>query len=1362
MSIPARTASSVLREDSDQSAETPHSKYPRRSSTVVSMPPSLARAGSILSCRPRLDKVSVLSPSRLSRAKTGPFQLSPKTSPIRALPRGPRSPNQGARSPVASPHNGPLAHLQRALSVHSLQPPAGLDRDRSAETLQEVLPGMRVVAIDGQAVEEAADIGRLLQGLQHTVVLQHDDEAPLLSLLRAGMSGCGQLSPTSPVTLPMEDRRAAQIPESADRYAMSYPIEGLLELSEEELGQLDTDDPVVAFAILGGFLHVDENGVVCGANALTQGETMHFDGPFPWRQEYTEQLRADGRITPVTLRFLRDLGARFFAYLIPNETLGGVNGRPPWRISRHGGFVYLMDECAPGPKRRGTNAAGGSVSRPSTSCPDIFFVMLAGDTGARVDSWEQIRVCPHCRAQQREDLAVQEVVGAMRCDNCGQLSPLQEKIVDSERQDLIKHLCMLAGYFVVLASYIVLGASILREVELPHEREARQEAWREHNKTLSQAAVNISRLANASTAGVTPEEIEAELVDLVGMLQAGDPTWLVPCTPTRTLQWGSYWSALFWVYGMVTTIPEVLPITSAGRVVFVFYVVGGLICVLNVIFDLAYVIPSVCRAVFRLFRKRTNSLTATQRQLMQERSEDLFEIVDYDGSGTLTLWEFREFLALYEENAVPSPPGKEKAPFPENVAQELLVAVDKGKGELDREGVRQAIMMWERMKKDAAQMPGSYVVIGAGFGNIAWMFSCALLFSHTEGFAFSDSLWLCAITLTTMGFGPYIPQTSDGQVVAYWYVLVGLGSLAWLFAAIGNRGKAAGVEMARNLLGRIKAFFPWAATETLAVWQRVQPPVRFYSPIDEFGEFSPEYPTHLEMEGHHYPSVLHFITAARFRGTRFDKKLQLQDNTKTLDRLMELILSSGATSRKDWEATRDDVMLTALCNRTQIREVRDMLLSTGDRPLIYDVSDASAEGSAAFELAHWGTDGESGSNRLGELLVMLRSDFRNGIKTDLRPGVCSQQPIHFFGYLNPHYAMFNPSFPCSFVDREGQTWRTVDHFFQARKFVSEEHREKIRDARTPHEALTLGRARDVPGGIAPDWDVERVRCMNEGLILKFAQNPRARQMLLQTGNRELVFDDASDSFWGAKKTADGSPGANVLGRSLMALREKLRSGVTPMQLLLANDQMKIDLTALGCRASGIKDPLSASVSLSVSMSNAPRKSTVAARRKSRRQSVKPPGPSLAASVISDGFEDISAEGSPRSTGPLTSPNRSRSSAGPPRESRYSPEPEGRGAATESPSRGGSGEALCSRSSAGATSPTAGNRWTPLAPALGDAAADPEGGAVNGLHVPLSGVGTPGALSPDKGIEIPRFVSTVLSSPAVSDPLSDLAHRPAPV
>ena len=153
----------------------------------------------------------------------------------------------------------------------------------------------------------------------------------------------------------------------------------------------------------------------------------------------------------------------------------------------------------------------------------------------------------------------------------------------------------------------------------------------------------------------------------------------------------------------------------------------------------------------------------------------------------------------------------------------------------------------------------------------------------------------------------------------------------------------------------------------------------------------------------------------------------------------------------------------------------------------------------------------------------------------------SGEPILFYS-KKPEFREFSNFFvePFKLEDPapEGvlKLWPSVEHYFQAAKFPSDvAYREKIRTAPTPEKAKLLGGNRAKK--IDPQWDSKREDVMRKALYAKFSQNEQLRRLLLSTGNRDLIEDNPTDSYWG--RGNDGL-GKNRLGMLLMELRTRLR------------------------------------------------------------------------------------------------------------------------------------------------------------------------------------------------------------------------------
>jgi ribA/ribD-fused uncharacterized protein len=142
-------------------------------------------------------------------------------------------------------------------------------------------------------------------------------------------------------------------------------------------------------------------------------------------------------------------------------------------------------------------------------------------------------------------------------------------------------------------------------------------------------------------------------------------------------------------------------------------------------------------------------------------------------------------------------------------------------------------------------------------------------------------------------------------------------------------------------------------------------------------------------------------------------------------------------------------------------------------------------------------------------------------------------PIYFYS-ATAAYGCFS-NFSAHGIELRGVWWRTTEHYFQAQKFAGTPHEEAIRLAKTPKQAAKMGRDRQRP--LRADWEDVKDDIMREAVRQKFRTYPELRQVLLATGNEELIEHAPADYYWGSG--ADGS-GHNRLGQILMEVRDELR------------------------------------------------------------------------------------------------------------------------------------------------------------------------------------------------------------------------------
>ncbi|KAG8902385.1 hypothetical protein FRC00_010306 [Tulasnella sp. 408] len=147
------------------------------------------------------------------------------------------------------------------------------------------------------------------------------------------------------------------------------------------------------------------------------------------------------------------------------------------------------------------------------------------------------------------------------------------------------------------------------------------------------------------------------------------------------------------------------------------------------------------------------------------------------------------------------------------------------------------------------------------------------------------------------------------------------------------------------------------------------------------------------------------------------------------------------------------------------------------------------------------------------------------------------RPLLFYEE-NEKYFEFTNLAPYPVVS-QWKEYPTSEHLFQAKKFLgyAPSIAERIRTiSNDPRVASEEGNRNS--SAVRSDWREKEIEIMEEVLELKFTQHQKLRRLLLDTGERYLIFNSGKyDDFWG--NGADGK-GRNELGKALMRLREMLR------------------------------------------------------------------------------------------------------------------------------------------------------------------------------------------------------------------------------
>ena len=177
----------------------------------------------------------------------------------------------------------------------------------------------------------------------------------------------------------------------------------------------------------------------------------------------------------------------------------------------------------------------------------------------------------------------------------------------------------------------------------------------------------------------------------------------------------------------------------------------------------------------------------------------------------------------------------------------------------------------------------------------------------------------------------------------------------------------------------------------------------------------------------------------------------------------------------------------------------------------------------------------------------------------LEPKVTDKH-IFFFGYEGDSpYVCFQQWFPAPFKAPSGNVvtkdstaddmieFPTTEHYMMYRKAVlmnDDEIAKKTLDATHPSAAKRLGR--EVKNFDPDVWTKNADHVVEEGNYFKFNQNEDLKEVLLESGNREIVEASPDDRIWGIGFKSDEAEGNeakwgnNGLGKALMRVRDRLR------------------------------------------------------------------------------------------------------------------------------------------------------------------------------------------------------------------------------
>lgn len=165
-------------------------------------------------------------------------------------------------------------------------------------------------------------------------------------------------------------------------------------------------------------------------------------------------------------------------------------------------------------------------------------------------------------------------------------------------------------------------------------------------------------------------------------------------------------------------------------------------------------------------------------------------------------------------------------------------------------------------------------------------------------------------------------------------------------------------------------------------------------------------------------------------------------------------------------------------------------------------------------------------------------------------------PIYFWRETKKPFGWMSQWYEYAMRDGSDSTmvYPTAEHYMmyqKAKLFNDTEIAEEVLAGAELHPRTIKNLGRKVKGFDEKTWVAERERIVEEGTWLKMTMPARDGQvnlgeLLLATGDRELVEASPYDQVWGVGFRAKDAErnrkrwGLNLLGKALMAVRERLR------------------------------------------------------------------------------------------------------------------------------------------------------------------------------------------------------------------------------
>ena len=320
----------------------------------------------------------------------------------------------------------------------------------------------------------------------------------------------------------------------------------------------------------------------------------------------------------------------------------------------------------------------------------------------------------------------------------------------------------------VITAYLVLGGAVMWALEREHELEVITE--------IEDTLFNM-------TGEVEFDKFKRHLMDLG-----------VCFFPSREQPNWSYMGATFYAFTVITTIGygSLAPQTFSGKSFTVVYSIIGIALIGTILTNCARLLVYILKGLLQRASRVAGTQAGTGAVVGRITEGDAARVPTTAGE-VQAAWDaaFDRLEKRRTAEGLPAEHLREVLELasgtvvPDGIVLYILEQVDcAGTGYLTRGAVGRAISLWHQVH---AQLPDGCSLsrfLLYLLGTVVWVVAWGFAFSAVEGWELRNSIWFGFVTLTTIGFGDFAPHTPLGRVMAFLFVIPGMGLAAAVLGSI--------------------------------------------------------------------------------------------------------------------------------------------------------------------------------------------------------------------------------------------------------------------------------------------------------------------------------------------------------------------------------------------------------------------------------------------------------------------------------------------------------------------------------------------------------------------------------------------------